>query len=139
MIARTWRGWTKREDADAYFEYVKETGGRAARSTRGNLGFYVLRCDQGNRTEFVTMSLWESLDAIRAFAGDSLEVVFYPDDDRFLIDRETFVTHYEIAARRRAVANRRASSLLHERATSSPCVLAFSAGRSSVDCGRASV
>jgi heme-degrading monooxygenase HmoA len=97
VIARTWRGWTKREDADAYFEYVEETGGRAARSTPGNLGFYVLRRDQGDRTEFVTMSLWESQDAIRAFAGDNLEVVFYPDDDRFLVDRETFVTHYEIA------------------------------------------
>lgn len=96
MIARTWRGWTKREDADAYLEYVEETGGRAARSTPGNQGYYVLRRDDGERTEFVTMSLWESLDSIRAFAGDDLEVVFYPDDDRFLVDRERFVTHYEI-------------------------------------------
>jgi hypothetical protein len=40
VIARTWRGWTKREDADAYSEHVEETGGR------------------GDRTEFVTMSLW---------------------------------------------------------------------------------
>ena len=97
VIARTWRGWTKREDADAYFEYVEETCGRAARSTPGNLGYYVLRRDQGDRTEFVTMSLWESQDAIRAFAGDNIEVAFFPDDDRFLVDRETFVTHYEIA------------------------------------------
>jgi hypothetical protein len=43
------------------------------------------------------MSLWDSLDAIRAFAGDNFEVVFYEDDDRFLVDRERFVTHYEIA------------------------------------------
>jgi heme-degrading monooxygenase HmoA len=98
VIARTWRGWTKPEDADAYLEYVEETGGRAARETPGNQGYYVLRRDDGDRTEFLTMSLWESLDAIRAFAGDDLEVVFYPDGtDRFLVDRETFVTHYEIA------------------------------------------
>jgi hypothetical protein len=44
------------------------------------------------------MSLWDSLDAIRAFAGDNLEVAFFEDDaDRFLVDRERFVTHYEIA------------------------------------------
>jgi antibiotic biosynthesis monooxygenase (ABM) superfamily enzyme len=97
VIARTWRGWTKREDADAYLEYVQETGGRAARQTPGNQGYYVLRRDEADRTEFVTMSLWESLDAIRAFAGDNLEVFFPEDDDRFLVDREWFVTHYEIA------------------------------------------
>jgi heme-degrading monooxygenase HmoA len=97
VIARIWRGWTTREDADAYLEYVEETGGRAARQTPGNQGFYVLRRDEGDRTEFVTMSLWESLDAIRAFAGDNLEVFFPEDVDRFLVDREWFVTHYEIA------------------------------------------
>jgi heme-degrading monooxygenase HmoA len=74
VIARTWRGWTRREDADAYLDYVERTGGRASRATPGNLGFYILRRDEGDRTEFVTMSLWESLDAIRAFAGDDLRL-----------------------------------------------------------------
>ena len=69
MIARTWRGWTKPEDADAYLEYVEKTGGQAARATPGNQGFYILRRNDGDRTEFLTMSLWESQDAIRAFAG----------------------------------------------------------------------
>ena len=96
MIARTWRGWTKPEDADAYLDYIEETGAQASRATPGNQGFYILRRDDRDRTEFVTMSLWQSQDAIRAFAGDDLEVVFYPDDDRFLVDRERFVTHYEI-------------------------------------------
>jgi hypothetical protein len=54
------------------------------------------RRDDGDRTEFVTMSLWESQDAIRAFAGDNIEVAFFPDDDRFLVDRETTVTHFEV-------------------------------------------
>jgi heme-degrading monooxygenase HmoA len=96
MIARTWRGWTRREDSDAYLDYVESTGGVASRATPGNNGFYVLRRDDGERTEFVTISLWDSLDAIRGFAGDDLEVVFYPDDDRYLVDRERFVTHYEL-------------------------------------------
>jgi heme-degrading monooxygenase HmoA len=96
MIARTWRGWTSREKSDAYLEYIERTGGTASRETPGNKGFYVLRRDDGDRTEFVTISLWESLDSIRAFAGDGLEVVFYPEDDEYLVDRERFVTHYEI-------------------------------------------
>jgi heme-degrading monooxygenase HmoA len=98
MIARTWRGWTRPEDSDAFLDYVERTGGRAARETPGNRGYYILRREDGDRTEFVTMSLWDSLDAIRAFAGDNLdEAVFYEDHDRFLVDRERFVTHYEIA------------------------------------------
>ena len=98
VIARTWRGWTKREDADAYLDYVEETGGRASRATPGNRGFYILRRDDGDRTEFLTMSLWESPDAIKAFAGEDVEqAVFYPEHDHFLVERELFVTHYEIA------------------------------------------
>ena len=96
MIARTWRGWTSREKSDAYLEYIERTGGTASRGTPGNKGFYVLRRDDGDRTEFVTISLWESLDSIRAFAGDEIEVVFYPEDDEWLVDRERFVTHYEL-------------------------------------------
>ena len=82
LIARTWRGWTRPDDSDAYLDYVERTGGRAARETPGNRGFYILRREDGDRIEFVTMSLWDSLDAIRAFAGDNLEVVFYDEDDR---------------------------------------------------------
>ena len=97
MIARTWRGWTRREDADAYLDYIERTGGRASRETPGNSGFYILRREDGDRIEFVTISLWDSLDAIRAFAGDNLdEAVFYDEHDHFLVDRERFVTHYEI-------------------------------------------
>lgn len=79
MIARTWRGWTRPEDSDAYLDYVERTGGRAARETPGNRGFYILRREDGDRTEFVTMSLWDSLDAIRAFAGDNLADVRVPE------------------------------------------------------------
>jgi len=96
VIARTWRGWTSSADADAYLEYVERTGIAAYRATPGNLGASVLRRDDGDRTEFVTLSFWESMDAVRAFAGDDPErAVFYPEDDRFLVDRETSVTHFE--------------------------------------------
>ena len=96
MIARIWRGWTSTADAEAYREYVERTGMTAYRSTPGNLGAYLLRRDDGDRTEFVTFSFWESMDAVRAFAGaDPERAVFYPEDDRFLVERETSVTHFE--------------------------------------------
>jgi heme-degrading monooxygenase HmoA len=97
MLARIWRGWTNSEDADAYVDYVRETGVSAYRNTAGNRGAWILRRDDGDRTEFITLSFWESAEAIRGFAGDDIEqAVFYPEDDRYLVDRELRVTHYEL-------------------------------------------
>ena len=97
MIARTWRGWTRREDADGYVDYLGQTGMPGYRGTPGNRGAWILRRDEGDRTEFVTLSFWDSLDAVKAFAGDDVEVaVFYPEDDRFLVERELRVSHYEL-------------------------------------------
>jgi heme-degrading monooxygenase HmoA len=98
MVARMWRGWTQREDAEAYAAYVEQTGMAAYRATPGNRGAWILRRDEGDRAEFVTLSFWDSLEAIRGFAGEDVErAVFYPEDDRFLVAREETVTHWEIA------------------------------------------
>jgi heme-degrading monooxygenase HmoA len=97
VIARMWRGWTTRADADAYAEYVERTGISAYRATPGNRGAWILRRPDGDRTEFVTLSFWDSLDAVRAFAGDDVQgAVFYPEDDRFLVEREVTVRHFEL-------------------------------------------
>ena len=51
-----------------------------------------------DRTEVVTVSLWESRQAIEGFAGEDIQkAVFYPDDDRFLVERDLKVKHYEVA------------------------------------------
>jgi heme-degrading monooxygenase HmoA len=98
VLARSWRGWTRKEDGDAYVAYVRKTGIAAFRSTAGNRGSWILRRDDGDRMEIVVLSLWDSAEAIRGFAGDDIErAVFYPEDDRFLVDRELTVTHYEVA------------------------------------------
>ena len=97
MIARIWRGWTRAEDGDSYVEYLEGTGMREYRATPGNRGAWILRRRDGARTEFVTLSFWESMDAVRGFAGDNPErAVFYPEDDRFLVAREETVTHFEL-------------------------------------------
>jgi heme-degrading monooxygenase HmoA len=97
MIARIWRGWTKRDDTAEYAEYIRKTGLVGYRSTPGNRGAYILQRDEGERTEVITLSLWDSVEAVKGFAGDDVErAVFYPEDDRFLVERELTVRHYRV-------------------------------------------
>jgi heme-degrading monooxygenase HmoA len=97
MIARTWHGATSARDANEYVQYLLETGLAEFRQTEGNRGALALRRIEGDRAEFVVLSLWESEAAVRRFAGDKIEqAVFYPEDERFLVDRDSTVTHYEV-------------------------------------------
>jgi heme-degrading monooxygenase HmoA len=100
VIARMWRGWVRTEDRAAYVDYIERTGMAEYRRTPGNQGAWMLARDlDGGRTEIVTLSLWVSAEAIRRFAGDAIEqAVFYPEDDRYLVERETTVTHFDVVA-----------------------------------------
>ncbi|MGH2736913.1 MAG: hypothetical protein ACRDKZ_15135 [Actinomycetota bacterium] len=100
MIARIWRGVVAATDADAYADYMHETGVAGYTSTPGNEGVYMLRRVTEAGCEFVMLSLWGSMDDVRTFAGDDAErAMFYPEDARFLIERDLQVRHYEVAAR----------------------------------------
>jgi heme-degrading monooxygenase HmoA len=101
MIARTWRGVTRASDADRYADYVAATGLRAFSETAGNLGALLMRrpvdADGAAGTEFLVISFWESMEAVQRFAGpEPSRAVFYPEDDAFLVRRETTVDHFEI-------------------------------------------
>jgi heme-degrading monooxygenase HmoA len=100
VIARMWRGWIRTEDRDVYAAYVEETGVAQYRETPGNQGAHILLRDlDDGRTEIVALSFWTSYDAIHGFAGDDIETaVYYPEDDRYLVQREDTVTHYEVRA-----------------------------------------
>jgi heme-degrading monooxygenase HmoA len=102
VIVRTWRGWVRTEDAANYVVYIDETGLREYREAPGNLAAFVLRRDlEDGRTEFVAVSFWESMDAIRPFAGDDVTAaVSYPDDEheQLFVDREDTVTHFDVAS-----------------------------------------
>ena len=97
MIARTWHGTVRAGDADAYYAYLLETGLSDYRSTPGNQGLHVLRRVEGEVAHFLLITFWESWEAIRAFAGSDVERArYYPEDDRWLLEKEPFVTHYEV-------------------------------------------
>ena len=97
MIARTWAGAVRAADADAYVEYLHRTGFPEYAGTPGNRGVLALRRRVGDRAEFLLVTLWDSEEAVRAFAGDDIErAVFYPEDDRFLVERGERVNHYEV-------------------------------------------
>ena len=98
MIARIWRGAVRAEDAAAYAAYVQRTGIESYQGTPGNRGAWLLWRTEGDRAEFVTVSFWESREAIEAFAGQDISTaVFYADDEQFLIERDLTVNHYEVA------------------------------------------
>ena len=97
MIVRIWRGWTRPEDTEAYADYILATGIAEYTATPGNEGAYLISRRDGDRTEFLTVSFWGTEEAIVAFAGDEIDrAVFYPEDDRYLIDRETTVRHFTV-------------------------------------------
>ena len=99
MIARIWMGATWESDKDRYYEYLKKTGLKEYESTPGNRGVWLLRRVHDEKSEFTLISLWDSWDAIKAFAGDDYEnAVFYPEDELFLIERGPRVQHYEVLA-----------------------------------------
>lgn len=97
MIARVWRGEVPAELAEEYESYLEGTGVADSRATPGNLGVEVLRRRvRDERVEFLFVSYWESLDVIRAFAGDDVERArYYPEDRRFLVALAPTVDHYE--------------------------------------------
>ena len=99
MIVRTWRGWVRTEQTEAYVAYIESTGLASYRATPGNCGAQMWTADLGDgRTEVMTVSWWTDRASIVAFAGDDISAaVFYAEDDAYLVDRETTVRHYELA------------------------------------------
>jgi heme-degrading monooxygenase HmoA len=97
MIARTWHGVTDASKADEYFDYLKKTGVPDYQQTEGNRGVYVLRRIEHDRAHFLLLTLWESEEAIKKFAGSNMEKAkYYPEDEEFLLELEPTVTHYEV-------------------------------------------
>ena len=100
MVARTWRGAVAAADEAAYMEVLDRTGVAEARGTPGNRGVMVLSRKRGDAAELLFVSFWEDEAAIRAFAGDDIgRAVFYPEDERYLTEKDLHVDHWTVQRR----------------------------------------
>lgn len=97
MIARIWRGLTKKENADVYWKFLTHNAEDDCRHTKGNHGVSVFRKITGDYAEFLFISFWESLEAVKTYAGDDIDKAHYfPEDLKYVIDPPTHVEHYEV-------------------------------------------
>ncbi|HEX3819973.1 MAG TPA: antibiotic biosynthesis monooxygenase [Candidatus Sulfotelmatobacter sp.] len=99
MIARVWHGYTKPEHADAYEAMLKPELLPGLSKVKGFKGSYLLRRNLGSEVEFITMILWDSLEAIRAVAGADYETAVIPEDRReYLSWFDSKAAHYQVAS-----------------------------------------
>jgi len=87
MITRIWHGYTKPENVDAYHQLLTTKILPGIHRVKGYHGTYLLRRDLQGEVEFITLTLWESLDAIREFAGQDYETAVVPPEARTLLIR----------------------------------------------------
>ena len=100
MIARIWRGTTRDGMGEEYLDYLRRTGMRDYAATPGCLGAFALRRPAGGGTDYLVLSFWRDLQAVRRFAGDRPEqAVYYPEDDRYFAaaERRESVEQFEVA------------------------------------------
>jgi heme-degrading monooxygenase HmoA len=107
VIARIWHGYTKPENADSYETLLKPELLPGIGKVKGYKSSYLLRRDVGDEVEFVTIILWDSIDAIRAFAGPDYETSIIPEERRKYLSRHSAkAVHYEIVSTHNADAVR---------------------------------
>jgi heme-degrading monooxygenase HmoA len=100
MIARLWHGWAKPENADGYEQLLRSEVLPGIHRIGGHRGAYLLRRERGGRVEFVTVTLFDDLDAVGAFAGDDYEAAVVPPAARALLDEfDERSEHYEVVLR----------------------------------------
>jgi heme-degrading monooxygenase HmoA len=102
MIARIWHGYTKPEHADAYESMLKPELLPGISTVKGYRGSYLLRRETGDEVEFITIMLWDSIDAIRAVAGPDYETAVIPEERRkFLSRHDAKSAHFDIVSMQR--------------------------------------
>jgi heme-degrading monooxygenase HmoA len=96
-----WFGRTKAKDYDAYLAYLEESGVSELKRTPGNQGVMVVRRLDGDEAEFGVISFWESLEDVKAFAGEDVDAArYFPEDEGFLLEFAPRLKHFEMARQR---------------------------------------
>ncbi len=97
MIARYWRGWTEPQKADEYENFLKQKILPGLRNIQGYQGGYVLRSDGSEEVEFVVVNFFDSLEAVKRFAGLQYMVPVFEPEARILLSKvEPVARHYEV-------------------------------------------
>jgi antibiotic biosynthesis monooxygenase (ABM) superfamily enzyme len=111
MISRIWHGWTEPGNADAYEALLKSEifPGILAKKVAGFRRIELFRRPAGSEVEFVTVMWFDSLDAVKAFAGEDHETAYVPDKARAVLKRfDARSQHYEVREQRDTAADLRA-------------------------------
>jgi heme-degrading monooxygenase HmoA len=97
MVARIWHGRTPADKADEYRQYLYEAGVKKIAAIPGNRGVQMMVSKTADQGEFMVISYWDSIDAIKGYAGEQYTHVHdLPRDQDFLIDKETLVRHFDL-------------------------------------------
>ena len=97
MIIRMWHGRVHHDKAAAYREFLKDRAIPDYQSVEGNISVKILERREDDATHFITMTMWEKLEDIKAFAGEDLETAkYYPEDEGYLLEFEPTVVHYDV-------------------------------------------
>lgn len=97
MLARLWRGRVPAAKAEDYGRFIERVAVPDYRSTPGNREVLILRRRGEQVSHYLLVTLWQSREAIEAFAGPAIERArYYPEDDDFLLEKEPTVAHYDL-------------------------------------------
>jgi heme-degrading monooxygenase HmoA len=97
MIMRTWRAKALQHNADSYGRHLQEAVLPKLRGIEGYKGAYLLRRSQGNHAELLVLTMWESMEAVRKFAGDSPNTAVVESAAQAMLEQfETVVDHYDV-------------------------------------------
>ncbi len=96
-VMRLWHGRVPVEKANEYEKFLIERAVPDYSSVDGLLKIYFTRKDEGNIAHFLLVTIWDSIESIKKFAGENPEIAkYYPEDEDFLLEKEKYVQHYRI-------------------------------------------
>ncbi|WP_297090188.1 antibiotic biosynthesis monooxygenase [Thermococcus sp.] len=96
-VMRLWHGRVPVEKANEYEKFLIERAVPDYSSVDGLLKIYFTRKDDGNIARFILVTIWDSIESIKKFAGENPEIAkYYPEDEDFLLEKEKYVQHYWI-------------------------------------------
>lgn len=100
MITRMWHGRVPTSKAREYRAFLNKRAIPDYRSVEGNVDVYILERHEGEITHFITLSIWESMNAIKGFVGEDIDIAkYYKEDKDFLLEFEPNVLHYKVVGR----------------------------------------